>query len=283
MPGRRALAQKGVHHRGVGNVREREALGREPHTGAARIIERPQVRAHAVVMRDAAIGVERERSTCRRRTKPRHTRRERSDESAGADRRTADCSTARRAIPASPPVAPPRCCRRARPRTGRPCRRCRSCRASIVTSGANAGSARRIVHVGEHEVLPDENAELVAQIVEGVGLVHHGAADAQHVHARVSQALERGTVAGEVGIETGEVEWSPAHAAAEHGDAIDDEAEPFAFGAAIHLQGPEPHPPEIDDRRLRRWHSIDSRSGYSGCWPCVCGHQRSARGTRTVA
>jgi hypothetical protein len=39
-----------------------------------------------------------------------------------------------------------------------------------------------IVEIGEHEVLPDEQAELVAELEEIRRLVSHGAADADHVH-----------------------------------------------------------------------------------------------------
>ena len=51
--------------------------------------------------------------------------------------------------------------------------------------------AGRVVHVRELEVLPHQDAARVAPVVEGVGLVDHGAADAQHVHARVAGGVER--------------------------------------------------------------------------------------------
>ena len=97
--------------------------------------------------------------------------------------------------------------------------------------------------------------------MEGVGLVDHRAADAEHVHAGVAQVLERGAIVGGVGVEARQVERRPADAAAEHGDAVDDEAEALAIGVAIDVEGAEADAPEIDaDLAVRRM-SSDSRTG----------------------
>ena len=109
---------------------------------------------------------------------------------------------------------------------------------------------RRVVHVGEHEVLPDENAELIAEIVEGVGLVDHRPADAQHVHAGVSQAFERDAIVVGASIEPSQIERSPAGAATEHREAVHDEAETLAIGVTIDFKRPEADASEIEaDRR----------------------------------
>ena len=48
----------------------------------------------------------------------------------------------------------------------------------------------RIVHVGKHEVLPDEDAQFIAEAVERITLIGHRAADTQHVHARITRQSE---------------------------------------------------------------------------------------------
>ena len=64
--------------------------------------------------------------------------------------------------------------------------------------GADAVEERgvgRVHPAAEHEVLPDQDAQLVAGVVEGVVLVDAAAPDAEHVHVRVGGALApaRGT------------------------------------------------------------------------------------------
>jgi hypothetical protein len=49
------------------------------------------------------------------------------------------------------------------------------------------GVVARIHAAGEHEVLPDEDAELVREVVEAIVLVDAAAPDAQHVHVRVGR------------------------------------------------------------------------------------------------
>ena len=67
---RRDLQRVGRHERdggGRGDVGEGQALGGEAHAGVARVGERPQVGADAVVVAHAAIDVERHRAAGRRR------------------------------------------------------------------------------------------------------------------------------------------------------------------------------------------------------------------------
>ena len=70
--------------------------------------------------------------------------------------------------------------------------------------------------------------------------------------AGVAQLLERRSIGCRTSREAGEVERRPADAAAEHGRAVDDEAEAVAIGAAIDVDGAEPDAPEIDAFRRCR-------------------------------
>lgn len=50
---------------------------------------------------------------------------------------------------------------------------------------------RRVEIAGEHEILPDEQTEPVAQIVEPVGLIEAAPPDADHVHVRVDRRAKQ--------------------------------------------------------------------------------------------
>ncbi len=86
--------------------------------------------------------------------------------------------------------------------------------------GRKVSVAFRIAHVGEHEVLPQQDAAGVAQIEEGVAFVNHGAADTQHVHASRENLPEgglqllRGSFSG--GVEADRIRRCPARTAAEN-------------------------------------------------------------------
>ncbi len=54
----------------------------------------------------------------------------------------------------------------------------------------------RVVRAAEGEILPDQDAELVAHVVEVVALVKAAAPDAQHVHAGVERLLDARAVLG---------------------------------------------------------------------------------------
>ena len=74
-------------------------------------------------------------------------------------------------------------------------------------------SARKAVggvaHAGEHEVLPDHEAELVAQLVEIVGLVLAAAPDAQHVHVGGAGALQQVAHRGGGDARGDGIGWNP--------------------------------------------------------------------------
>jgi hypothetical protein len=40
------------------------------------------------------------------------------------------------------------------------------------------------IEVGEHEVLPHHDAQFVTTLMESIGLIRHGSAYTDHVHAR---------------------------------------------------------------------------------------------------
>ncbi len=101
-----------------------------------------------------------------------------------------------------------------------------------------------IVEIGEGEVLPDQQAELVAERVKGAAFVAHGGADADHVHAGGDRQIER--AAGRRGLE-GEgdhVDAAPAGAAAEHGHAVDARRRSPAVGLAVDRDAAEADGPQ---------------------------------------
>jgi len=79
--------------------------------------------------------------------------------------------------------------------------------------------------VAEHEILPDHDAELVAEVVELLGLVIASAPVANHVHVGVACGLQDAAVliGGDARGEA--VEGDDIGALAEDGDAVDDELE----------------------------------------------------------
>ena len=106
-----------------------------------------------------------------------------------------------------------------------------------------------IVHVGKHEILPDQDPQLVAAVVEGVRFVHHRAADADHVHPRDSCLPQRGPILGGLGAESREIERGPARAAAEHRNSVQAEREPLTVAAALDLDRAET---DSAERKLHR-------------------------------
>jgi len=67
---------------------------------------------------------------------------------------------------------------------GRPAVQPRKLLAGFLCDGLDEGAVLLgVVHVGEHEILPQQDAVGIAQVEEVVALVDHHAADAQHVHS----------------------------------------------------------------------------------------------------
>ena len=79
----------------------------------------------------------------------------------------------------------------------------------------------RVVHVGEHEILPHQDAEFVAEVIEVVALVNHRAADAEHVHARIPSQAQVALDRHAVSLRRQDVADGPAYTSAIDRDAVD--------------------------------------------------------------
>ena len=75
MPRPVAIVENHVDRPGIRHVGERQAFGGEPHACAARIFESSSIGAHAVVVTDAGIDLERKGTAGRRCLEPHHARR----------------------------------------------------------------------------------------------------------------------------------------------------------------------------------------------------------------
>lgn len=111
----------------------------------------------------------------------------------------------------------------------------------LADVGEEGRVAERIDAAGEHEVLPDQDPQPVAQVVEGLDLVVAAAPDADHVvvggRRRAQESLQLG---GRDAPGEG-VGRDPVAALREDGDAVDDEGERLApdVGFAPQLERPE--------------------------------------------
>ena len=91
--------------------------------------------------------------------------------------------------------------------------------------GTEGFIVNRVIHVGKHEILPNQDAELIAQSVECLLLVHHGADNPDHVHAgllRQAQAVHQ--VSGRP-AERNDVVYGPAGSAAKHRRVVNEKLE----------------------------------------------------------
>ena len=152
-------------------------------------VERPPVAADAVVVGDASRRTERQGAAARRRG---HVDRVGAARLARSPGRSSPKSSPRPRSPVEPEhrrlllhLAVAAEHREARPSGDRR----RAARAPRPRpSAAELLVVDRVVQVGEHEVLPDEDPELVAEVVEVGRLVGAGAGDADHVHPRVARS-----------------------------------------------------------------------------------------------
>ena len=111
---------------------------------------------------------------------------------------------------------------------------------------AKAGIALRIVEIGQHHLLPDHDAELIAEREERVVLICHDAGHTDHVHVRIARDAQPWLVGGPASAKRDHVGAAPARATAENGDAVDDEAETLAIGTTIDGYRPESDAAEVD-------------------------------------
>ena len=98
----------------------------------------------------------------------------------------------------------------------------------ILRLGPRAGHegvVGRVKRAGEHEILPHEQPQLVAQIVEILAFVDAAAPDPHHVHVRLDRTAQVALVigAGQPGDET--VRGNPVGPLGEDRPAVDDELE----------------------------------------------------------
>ena len=97
--------------------------------------------------------------------------------------------------------------------------------------------AGRVVHVREHEVLPDHQAELVAGLEKGIIFVDHAAVDPQHVQPSRLHLRERSAGRLRRRSRTDDIERRPVRAAAEDRYAVDVQRE-VAIGG-VNCQRPK--------------------------------------------
>src|SRR5207248_11632058 len=86
----------------------------------------------------------------------------------------------------------------------------------------------RIHAAREHELLPDEQAHLVAEAIELVRLVNAAAPDTQQVHVRVARGFEKLSVSLRRDARRKTVRRNPVCSFGEDGHAVDDERKSLA-------------------------------------------------------
>src|SRR6185369_13785365 len=96
-----------------------------------------------------------------------------------------------------------------------------------------AGVVEGIVQAREHQVLPDQDPELVAQLVERDLLVRPEAGQANHVHARGTEALERLAKVHVRRAQAHDVERGPQAPTGEDGNAIDVQGQSVAVDVVV--------------------------------------------------
>ena len=116
--------------------------------------------------------------------------------------------------------------------------------------GLDAGAKRwigdRVVHVGEHEIVPDKNSQLVAEREKILALVDHRAADADHVHVRIARLLQPRTHRRPIAGQRHEIRRAPAGTTREDRLTVHDQRKTLAVDASIDRERSETDLPEID-------------------------------------
>ena len=260
VPVRTAVPRYAAGHHRVGEVAERQALGGEPHLAVPCVRQVAEVGADAEVLRDPGVDADHRVATGRRRVDPHrveagplHQGLQQRGELGGVPGRRADPEHRRLLLVLGRAADHGR--RRVRPE---PDALVRDLDAHVLDE---VGVGERVVEGREHQVLPHQQPQLVAAVVEVVGLVRRDAGHADHVQSQPDRLVERSQVARR-----------PHGSAAEHPDAVDPEVQ-GVLGPV--LDGPEPDPPHhlAVDR-----HVVEPRS----CHGCAATRARP-RGTRPVA
>ena len=140
------------------------------------------------------------------------------------------------------------------------------------------GVLHRIVEAGEHEVLPDQDAELVAEVEELRALVDHAALHPYDVHAGGADLLQGGA---ERARDPARVRSGRSVPSTPRGRRS---TTPLTVNAGASV-GPNEseRKPTLDRVNIVEWLGLatSSEAAYSGCPPCVAGHHCSASGTRS--
>src|SRR5690606_28163068 len=121
-----------------------------------------------------------------------------------------------------------------------------------------------IVEIGEGKILPDHQAEFVAELEEGWRLIGHGARNPQHVHLAGPRPLQPGPIVFFASWKTQDVRVGPDCAAAEHRDTVDNQTEALTVVAAVDGDAAEPGATQVD-RALRSFdrYGVESRHAVS--------------------
>ncbi|MNS72994.1 hypothetical protein D3C72_1064200 [compost metagenome] len=103
----------------------------------------------------------------------------------------------------------------------------------------------RVIEIGEHGILPDHDAKLVAKREEFRCLIGHGAADADHVHARFRGFSKPWLIVRPCSRQAHNIGRRPHRAAAKYLLTVHLEAETVAVFAVIDLDLPEARAPKV--------------------------------------
>ena len=224
----RRAGQAVVQSAGAGDVAERQAFRREPHAGRLGVLQGPAVGADAEVVRGRPAGRgEGPALVCPRRVRhPRHARaglRHGGRQHHGVER-----------------IAP---CRLRQAHHGRLLRDL----AAAAHDGQRGGGGqvaqrpshlghrrggkgrvpRGVVHAGEHQVLPDHQAQLIAQVMERLVLVMRDARHAQHVQPGVARQAQLRRHRIPAAAQADQVRRQPRCTAAEHRHAVHAQVQPL--------------------------------------------------------
>ena len=114
----------------------------------------------------------------------------------------------------------------------------------VLRLGADAAEERAVEggigRAGEHEVLPDAQAQLVAEVVKILALVNAAAPDAEHVHVGAGGAAEERLVVAQADARGEGVGGNPVGALGEEGHSVDGEPEGFAPAVLLALEFERP-------------------------------------------
>ena len=118
--------------------------------------------------------------------------------------------------------------------------------------GAKSGVVGGIIEISEGEILPDHQAKLVADLVEGARLGKERPGDAHHVHAGAGHRGE--ARAQRLGALRGprQIGRNPDRAAREDGDAVDEKAKALAILAAVDRDAAKAEAARLDLAAVQR-------------------------------